>query len=107
MNNNNWAHQGDIIFKPVSEFKGPKEDHKGSFIVGFGEATGHHHTVSVDNLDDMEVVKIEGGFILRLKSEGTVTHQEHKPIKLAPGVYEVRHEREMDWFSLSTRRVVD
>ena len=104
----NYSHQGDIIFQPYSgALKGKKETHRGSFIVGYGEATGHHHKVTVANVEDMEVVKVDGGFILRLKSEGTVTHQEHKPIKLAPGTYHIKHEREKDWFSLAVRKVID
>ncbi len=55
----------------------------------------------------MTIVKTDGGYILTLKSEATITHQEHLPIILAPGVYRSGHEREMDWFSLATRRVID
>lgn len=105
---NNYAHQGDITFSPFEgTLQGALEKHKGSFVVGYGEATGHHHTVSVAKPEDMEVVKAAGGYILRLKTEGIVKHQEHKQIRLAPGTYRVGHEREMDWFSMATRRVVD
>lgn len=101
----NYAHQGDIIFVPFGgEVKGEKQKHSGSFIVGYGEATGHHHKV---HCDDMRVLKTEGGYILVLGTEGRVTHQEHKDITLVPGTYVVKHEREKDWFSLSTRKVVD
>ena len=80
----------------------------GSFIVGYGEATGHHHSVSVMNPADMEVVEVNGQYFLRLASEGTVKHQEHKEIKLVPGIYKVGHEREVDHFLDSIeRRVVD
>lgn len=104
----NYAHQGDIIFSPSQEkLLGKKEQHNGSYIVGYGEATGHHHTVSVANPADMEIVKIDGGFVLRLNAEGIVKHQEHKPIRLAPGTYRIGHEREMDWFSKATRNVID
>ena len=108
MKHMNYAHQGDITFSPYKgKLEGKEEKHSGSFIVGYGEATGHHHTVSVANAEDMEILRVADGYILHLKSEGTVKHQEHKPIKLAPGTYRVGHEREMDWFSLATRRVVD
>ena len=104
----NYKHQGDIIFSPFKgKLSGKKEQHDGSFIVGYGEATGHHHKVTVVDVDDMEVVRVEGGFILKLKSEGIVEHQEHKPIKLSPGTYMVGHEREFDHFALSVRKVID
>lgn len=104
----NYAHQGDITFAPYEgKIDGKKEKHSGSYIVGYGEATGHNHTVTVERPQDMEIVKVSDGFILRLKSEGTVTHQEHKPIKLAPGSYRIGHEREYDHFAHVKRQVVD
>jgi hypothetical protein len=106
---NKFVHQGDITFIPVvkDSIMGNAEKHDGSFIVGYGEATGHHHKVTVANPADMEVIKVADGYILRLKSEATVTHQEHKPIRLAPGTYRVGHEREFDHFSLIARKVID
>lgn len=101
----NFAHQGDIVFVPFKgKTDGKKEKHNGSFTVGYGEATGHHHDVICD---DMQVIKTEGGYVLVLGSEGRVTHQEHKDIVLAPGMYVVKHEREYDWFAKATRQVVD
>lgn len=103
-----YKHQGDITFAPYEgEIIGKKETHAGSYIVGYGEATGHHHKVTVADQADMEIVRVEGGYIMRLKSEGIVEHQEHKPIRLAPGIYRVGHEREKDWFSLAVRKVID
>lgn len=105
---NNFKHQGDITFVPVTdELTGDKEKHSGTFIVGYGEATGHHHKVTVSDPADMEVVRVADGFILRLKSEGLVTHEEHKEIRLAPGTYRVGHEREYDHFADSVRKVID
>ena len=102
-----FKHQGDITFIKISDREIESEKHDGSFIVGFGEATGHHHRVTVQKPQDMEIVKVGDGFLLRVKTEALVTHEEHKPITLEPGTYRVGHEREMDWFSLSTRNVID
>lgn len=103
-----FKHQGDITFVPFKgKLGGKKENHNGSYIVGYGEATGHHHKVSVINPSDLEIVKVSDGYVMSLKSEGIVEHQEHKPIKLSPGLYRVGHEREKDWFSLAVRRVID
>ncbi len=103
-----FKHQGDIPLYPfMGEVSGEKVTHNGSFVLALGEATGHHHRIEVLNPHDLEIVKTEGGYILTLKSEATITHQEHLPIKLAPGVYRSGHEREKDWFSLATRRVID
>lgn len=103
-----FKHQGDITFIPVRNIEGEREAHSGTFIVGYGEATGHHHKVTVANAEDMEVVCVSDGFILKLRSEGLVTHEEHKEIRLAPGTYRVGHEREVDWFMEGVaRKVID
>jgi len=102
-----FLHQGDITFIKVADVDIESEKHDGSFIVGFGEATGHHHRVTVQNPQDMEIVKVADGFILRVKSKATITHEEHKSLILSPGTYRIGHEREMDWFSLATRNVID
>lgn len=102
MNKENWSHQGDIIFVPItSEIQGKKQK---KVTVGWGEVTGHTHDV---HCDDMRVEKTDKGFILVLGKEGRVTHQEHKDIILPVGTYLVQHEREMDWFSKTARQVID
>lgn len=109
MNKNDFSHQGDVPIYPYNgNLSGEKVQHDGSLILAYGEATGHHHKISVPNIEDMEAVKLpDGGWLLTLKSEATITHQEHLPIKVAPGTYRVGREREKDWFSLATRKVVD
>lgn len=103
-----FKHQGDIPLYPYEgKAAGKVITHNGTFVLALGEATGHHHRIEVADVNDMEIVETDGGFILTLKKEATITHQEHLPIKLAPGVYRSGHEREKDWFSLSTRKVVD
>lgn len=103
-----FKHQGDIPLYPhTGKVAGEKIKHDGTFVLALGEATGHHHRIEVVNPEDLEIVKTEGGYILTLKSEATITHQEHLPITLAPGKYRSGHEREKDWFALSVRRVVD
>lgn len=105
---NEFKHQGDIPCFPFEgEVKGKVINHTGSFILALGEATGHHHKITVANPDDLEIRQVEGGYILTLKSEATIEHQEHLPIILTPGKYRTGHEREKDWFSLSVRRVID
>lgn len=103
-----FKHQGDIPLYPFTgKVSGKKLTHDGSFILAYGEATGHNHTISVARPEDLEIVQTDGGYILTLKSEGVIRHQEHLPIVLPPGKYRSGHEREKDWFSLSTRKVID
>lgn len=104
-----YRHQGDVTIHEFSEkIEGEKVNHNGSLTLAFGEATGHHHTISVPKIDDMDAVKTsDGGWLLTLRAEGTLVHQEHKPIVIPVGTYRIGHEREKDWFALTTRRVVD
>lgn len=100
---------GDINLELYNgEIKGEKIKHNGFFVVAEGEQTGHKHVVTVPDLNDMDVYKDSfGGLFLVLRKEGTITHEEHGTIKIAPATYRVDKEREKDWFSFSVRKVVD
>ena len=99
---------GDILFRPIKEeLKGNKVAHTESFTVALGEATGHHHVITVENPDNLDIVETPMGYVLTLKSEGTLTHEEHGTLTIAPGIYQVGREREHDWFAKSTRQVID
>lgn len=99
---------GDVTFHTVKKVSGELVQHDGSYVVAYGEATGHHHTLTVKDPVDLEIRKdAEGRMFFVLHKEGTLTHEEHGPIVVAPGTYEQKQEREYDWFALETRRVVD
>lgn len=104
-----FIHQGDIPFAPYSgKIEGEKTQHNGSLVLALGEHTGHKHVITVPKIDDMIAYKtIDGGWILTLKAEGTVTHNQHGPLTVAPGTYRVGHEREVDHFSKIVRKVID
>ena len=104
-----FKHQGDIPLYPFSgSLQGEKVKHNGSVVLALGEHTGHTHTISVPNIEDMDAVKLpDGGWLLTLRAEGTLAHQQHGPITIAPGTYRVGHEREVDHFSSVTRQVID
>ena len=102
-------HQGDVVIHEYTkEITGEKVEHNGSLTLAWGEATGHHHTISVPKIDDMDAVRLpDGGWLLTLRAEGTLVHQEHKPIVIPVGTYRIGHEREFDHFSMAVRKVVD
>lgn len=100
---------GDVdIFKiTTKEVKGKVLKHKGSFTLAEGETTGHNHVITVPNMEDMEVRKTEdGGYILTLKTEGSLVHPEHKELIVPKGNYYVGKERELDHFAGSVERKV-
>lgn len=99
---------GDLSLHPIEKVEGELVKHNGSFVLAEGETTGHKHVISVPQLEDMEIYRTtDGGMIMRLKREATISHEEHKIIKVPAGDYKLYNEREMDWFSLSVRRVID
>lgn len=87
--------QGDVFLVQVREI--PKkaaavEREKGRIVLAYGEATGHAHAV----LDaDVQLLALGDARFLEVGGKGaTVRHEEHAPIKLAPGLYEVKRQRE-------------
>lgn len=94
--------QGDVIIKKISQVKGKKLNH---LTLAEGEATGHHHTITEG---ETELYEEQGVLYLRVNSEkATLTHQEHKPIELPTGEYEIGRVREYDHFAEEARRVAD
>lgn len=99
---------GDLSFHPIKEVEGEIVAHKGFFVLALGEHTGHKHVITVPNIEDMEIHRTsDGGYILTLKKEGTVTHEEHRAVKIKPGTYKMRSEREFDYALNESRKVLD
>lgn len=105
---------GDWSFAPIKEI--PKEAvrieiKKNEFTFAEGEATGHFHTLHVPKMEDMEFFKMpDGSYAVKMSKDGYATHPEHsmKNDLLVPkGMYRLFQRREKDWFSLTTRRVID
>jgi hypothetical protein len=94
--------QGDVILVKVSEVKGKKLNH---LVLAQGEATGHHHTIT---MGDATLYEHEGTLFLRVESDAAeLTHQEHKTITLPKGNYEIKRVREYDHFAEEARKVQD
>lgn len=99
--------QGDVLFFRESELpEGLKEKEIGDKIVfAEGEATGHAHTTTIDN------VKIYEDNVNQLWTElfeqKIVTHEEHKPITLNPGIYRIGIVQEVDPFNEEINKIAD
>jgi len=76
-----------------------------------GEATGHHHTLyPVAAGVIVESILDDKGAVYRFRVSGgdaELRHQEHHTLKIVPGVYEITHEREYDYFENEMKKVVD
>ncbi len=85
--------QGDVLLVRVDAMpRGqPIEPEGGRLVLARGEATGHHHSVAVE---DAEVVDAAEGVFLRIMAATPLVHQEHAAITLEPGTYRVLRQRE-------------
>ncbi len=94
--------QGDILLKQVPALlKGCKPNL--DCVLARGEATGHAHVVSGGVVfRDPESERL---FVRVTRGTATVVHDEHAPITLAPGIYEVVGQRE--YTADEIRRVSD
>lgn len=99
------AQQGDVLFKRLDELpsvEGAKITRK-RLVVAHGES-GHSHIIEDD---EAELIEIGERMLLKLTKKATVTHEEHKPITLSPGVWEVGRVQEYDYFQHMARQVID
>jgi hypothetical protein len=86
--------QGDVLIERVDSIptQAKKMRLPKRIVLAEGEATGHAHV-----LDAPEVEMFERGGVLFARigvAGGTVKHEEHAPIKLEPGTYRIRRQRE-------------
>ena len=90
----NWYQQGDVLIRParIPAKAQPKEGR----TLAKGEATGHAHVVE----GEAELLALGEKLFLRvLAGDVRVVHDEHGPISLPPGDYEVGRVREYDHFA--------
>ena len=96
--------QGDIIFKSVEKVCGKKSKKTNrGYVVAEGEATGHYHTIN----DEIDLLISDAGMFVSSKESFTVTHEEHKPITIPAGNYEIGRVQEYDHFAEEARDVID
>jgi hypothetical protein len=87
--------------KPVSR-------RDGMIIIMEGEATGHHHVIT-DKGATLWTLECNGkvDIYLEVAEPVVISHDEHKPLPIPPGIYQVGQVREYDYFADMERQVVD
>ena len=73
-------------------------------VLAEGEATGHAHIIEDT---DAELIQIGERMLLSLTKPATIKHDEHGPITLEPGIWEIGRVREKDWLHDMVRTVAD
>jgi hypothetical protein len=81
--------QGDVLFTAIPELPEGLTPRKSQVIVE-GEATGHAHRL----LEGSVLADAQGALFLEVLAATQVIHQEHHPIDLEPGYYQVTRQRE-------------
>ena len=99
--------QGDVFIESIKAVPATAKPvkRKGDVILAYGEVTGHAHRIA-SPLDAVDVLQEAERIILNVHSPVTITHEEHGPVTLEPGVYESYVQREYDPLE-AERRVVD
>lgn len=104
--------QGDILIVEVRSIPQNAKEQKPTgnrHILAEGEVTGHHHSIGAEPGIALlaEAEGIAARRWLQIDNEGgaVLTHQEHAPITLPPGTWEVRRQRE--YSPQEVRRVAD
>src|SRR4051812_43297890 len=87
--------QGDLLLVPVAEVaKYTPEVRSGRLVLLRGEATGHAHVIEDERASLHGVWGSERYLVVDGSSPVMLVHEEHDPLPIAPGVYEVRRQRE-------------
>ena len=82
-----------------------RKSKKNKVVLADGEVTGHAHVAEAEGVTLTE----ETPAVKRLSAPkgAKVVHEEHKPVTLPPGDYEVRRVQEYDHFAEEARAVQD
>ena len=101
------SQQGDILLTKINDFAYTdkmKITAKNRCILAEGEKSGHCHVIEDD---EAELIQDGERVLLSLQKQATLRHQEHNPITLEPGIWEVGKVNEYDYFSQMVRKVQD
>jgi hypothetical protein len=88
--------QGDVLVVSVDTVPESARRVAGSggrLVLAEGEATGHAHAISSPHAVLLSDDETDQRF-LRLAAEAILGHEEHAPILLPAGTYEIRRQRE-------------
>jgi hypothetical protein len=100
--------QGDLLLVPVPALpEGARRARSGCLVLARGEATGHAHVVDDVRASLHRLAWSPATYLSVVGDEPvSLVHQEHDPLEVQPGVYEVRRQREYEPQGRS-RRVSD
>lgn len=90
--------QGDVLIRQVDRLPKSAKDvtPDGRIVLAHGEVTGHAHAIAPGEASEFSFAAAAGIVrrFLSVVKEAVVRHEEHAPIPLPPGVYEIVQQRE-------------
>lgn len=97
--------QGDVVLIQSEMPPNAKADNKEK-VLAYGEVTGHAHRISDQGII-FQHPATKRRFLRIITGGLSVTHEEHEDLNLPEGDYEIKQQREWDWYSEEVRRVQD
>lgn len=81
--------------------------HDRGYAIELGEHSGHAHTLETQE-ENINIYDLEGEMIIEvLEKPVIITHEEHKPLILIPGIYKKTIEQEYDILKKTNTIVLD
>lgn len=104
-----YHQQGDVLIKSIKEVPSGDRTPKENLVLAYGEVTGHSHQIILDKEDvpNLRYFTVGGMTIVESEVPFTVVHEEHKPISIPAGIYEIGIVKEYDHFLEESRNVID
>lgn len=100
--------QGDVLLVPTdasSRAAVVKRDGDGSVTLAHGEVTGHRHRLVDDHVALREPEARKTRHLSVVKTEARLLHEEHSPITVRPGQYDL--PRQVEYTPEEIRNVAD
>lgn len=90
--------QGDVLVRQVRSLPKDAKDvtPKGRIVLAHGEVTGHAHAIAEGQAREFSMSDAAGAVkrFLSVASGATVKHEEHAPVELPAGIFEIVQQRE-------------
>ena len=107
--NKHQTQQGDVQLLRVAALPAgckPIKDKRGC-VLAEGEISGHYHAVEDSGVQLMEAPDGTRFLVNAGEEAAIIKHQEHRPVTVDPGIWQVGQVIEKDWFTDMVRTARD
>lgn len=105
----NIFRQGDVLIRTISSIPAGANDvtPNDRIVLAYGEVTGHAHAIAPGEAREFSLADAANTVrrFLSVVGEATVRHEEHAPIPLPPGFYEI--VQQVEYTPEAIRNVAD